>query len=68
MSQDGDRHMDRLSETTDQTTRQTASCPEKRPVHDALHLTEGGPLAEIRLRGQVYTLRITRHGKLILTK
>ncbi|MES2550906.1 MAG: hemin uptake protein HemP, partial [Pseudomonadota bacterium] len=31
-------------------------------------LTEGGSLARIVLDGQVYSLRITRAGKLILTK
>ena len=38
------------------------------PLHDALHLTAGGALARIHLNGQVYSLRITRQGKLILTK
>ena len=38
------------------------------PVHDARALTEGGSLARIMLDGQVYSLRITRAGKLILTK
>lgn len=38
------------------------------PVHDALVLTEGGIQAQLVLNGQVYTLRITRAGKLILTK
>jgi len=38
------------------------------PLHDARHLTQGGALARIDLDGQVYTLRITRAGKLILTK
>ena len=38
------------------------------PVHDARVLTSGGPLARIVLDGQVYALRITRAGKLILTK
>ena len=41
------------------------ACP---PVHDARDLTAGGITAEIRLNGQTYTLRITRAGKLILTK
>jgi hemin uptake protein HemP len=36
--------------------------------HDARDLTEGGNLAYIVLDGQTYTLRITRAGKLILTK
>jgi hypothetical protein len=38
------------------------------PLHDAESLTAGGALAQIVLRGQVYNLRITRAGKLILTK
>ena len=38
------------------------------PLHDALALTEGGSLARIVLDGQIYSLRITRAGKLILTK
>ena len=38
------------------------------PMHDALCLTGGGNTARIVLDGQVYTLRITRAGKLILTK
>ncbi|AXC50949.1 hemin uptake protein HemP [Paracoccus suum] len=38
------------------------------PRHDARGLTAGGNLAAICLDGQTYTLRITRQGKLILTK
>ncbi len=38
------------------------------PVHDAVALTKGGPLAHIQLNDQTYALRITRAGKLILTK
>ncbi len=38
------------------------------PCHDAIALTEGGNLARIVLHDQVYSLRITRAGKLILTK
>jgi hemin uptake protein HemP len=44
------------------------SSPADEPEHDALTLTGGGNLARIRLGEQVYTLRITRAGKLILTK
>ncbi len=50
------------------------SPPPKRPVADTLptyaarDLTEGGDLAQISLDDQTYTLRITRAGKLILTK
>ena len=39
-----------------------------RPHHDARVLTAGGNEAEIRLDGVRYVLRITRQGKLILTK
>lgn len=38
------------------------------PVHDAQTLTQGGQMAHILLNDQVYSLRITRAGKLILTK
>ena len=38
------------------------------PVHEAVALTAGGATAQIVLNGQTYTLRITRAGKLILTK
>ncbi len=38
------------------------------PVHDAVALTDGGVLAHIQLHDQTYALRITRAGKLILTK
>ncbi|MBU2983372.1 hemin uptake protein HemP [Lentibacter algarum] len=38
------------------------------PTYSAHDLTEGGDQAQIVLRDQTYTLRITRAGKLILTK
>lgn len=38
------------------------------PLHDAEKLTQGGNQALIMLDDQVYQLRITRAGKLILTK
>jgi hemin uptake protein HemP len=38
------------------------------PVHDARDLTAGGSTAVILLDGKSYVLRITRAGKLILTK
>ncbi|MGY6535422.1 MAG: hemin uptake protein HemP [Pararhodobacter sp.] len=38
------------------------------PVHAAEELTKGGAVAHITLGGQLYVLRITRAGKLILTK
>jgi hemin uptake protein HemP len=40
----------------------------EKPRHDARALTDGGRAAEIALDGKTYTLRITRAGKLILTK
>ena len=42
--------------------------PAEPPRHDARALTGGGVSATIDLDGQLYTLRITRAGKLILTK
>lgn len=45
----------------------TASAPDI-PVHSAKELTQGGTLAQIVLDGKIYALRITRAGKLILTK
>ena len=42
--------------------------PSQPPRHDARALTAGGSQAEIRLDGVRYLLRITRQGKLILTK
>lgn len=38
------------------------------PTYDARDLTGSGDLAQIVLSDQVYRLRITRAGKLILTK
>jgi len=38
------------------------------PCHRAKDLMNGGQSAHIKLGDQVYTLRITRAGKLILTK
>ncbi|MCB1396411.1 MAG: hemin uptake protein HemP [Rhodobacter sp.] len=42
--------------------------PAQLPVHSARELTAGGTQARIELDGKVYDLRITRAGKLILTK
>jgi hemin uptake protein HemP len=47
---------------------QSSHLPPALPQHDATQLTKGGSLALITLNGQVYALRITRQGKLILTK
>jgi len=50
------------------------AAPPVRPVSDRLptyaarDLTQGADLAQIMLEDQIYTLRITRAGKLILTK
>lgn len=38
------------------------------PLYDVRALVEKGGLAKLVLDGQTYTLRITRAGKLILTK
>lgn len=38
------------------------------PAYDARHLTQENGQARIVLDGQVYSLRITRANKLILTK
>ena len=38
------------------------------PTYNAVELTKSGNIARIVLQNQVYTLRITRSGKLILTK
>ena len=48
---------------------EAAARPEdKLPIYEATDLTKGGDLAQIKLEDQLYTLRITRAGKLILTK
>lgn len=50
-------------------TMTTELAPTKTPpIYDARDLTQDGISAMIVLDGQVYTLRITRAGKLILTK
>ncbi|MEM1388506.1 MAG: hemin uptake protein HemP [Pseudomonadota bacterium] len=49
--------------------KETESRPvDNLPVYEATDLTKGGDLARIKLADQLYTLRITRAGKLILTK
>ena len=55
------------TQTRDTTAARPATLAEG-PVHSALHLTAGGAKASIVLHEQIYTLRITRQGKLILTK
>ena len=49
-------------------SRPAPTQPQPIPLHRAQDLTRGGVLARIDLDGQVYALRITRAGKLILTK
>ena len=50
---------------TAETPRRDTPCP---VTYDARDLVRDGTTARILLDGQVYTLRITRAGKLILTK
>jgi hemin uptake protein HemP len=70
-----ERHPERLSARREPPPRpvllaasRLARPADERPVHDARSLTAGGNEAEIRLDGVRYVLRITRQGKLILTK
>jgi len=58
----------RLTPRTEAETRPVLPPLDSTPVHDARALTRGGVQARIVLDGQVYALRITRAGKLILTK
>ena len=53
---------------TDRFADRLDPAPQPIPVHRAQDLTGGGALAQIVLDGKVYALRITRAGKLILTK
>ena len=48
--------------------RRLTAIQDDAPVHDARELTGSVGSARIVLDGAVYTLRITRQGKLILTK
>ena len=41
---------------------------EELPIYNATDLTKDNDLAKIKLEDQLYALRITRAGKLILTK
>lgn len=70
-----ENRIDRMYDTADhrsgKRTLTTTTKPEMNdtaPTHDARTLTNGADQARIVLDGQVYTLRITRAGKLILTK
>lgn len=55
--------MDGVSMTGD-----SGQASDDKPRYSARELTGSGQTAEIVLDGQIYTLRITRSGKLILTK
>lgn len=55
-------------EVSDPDTPRNAHDARSAPVYKALDLTDGGKRAQIVLGDQVYTLSITRSGKLILTK
>jgi hypothetical protein len=62
-----------MTRGSDGTSATGGECPEEvgadgLPWHDARALTGGGMVARVRLDQAVYTLRITRQGKLILTK
>lgn len=50
------------------TTIQFDPAAETLPTYDARQLVLGGDVARIALEDKLYTLRITRSGKLILTK
>ena len=50
------------------TSREGAPVTPQVPIHRAEDLTQGGQTAQIVLGDQVYQLRITKLGKLILTK
>ncbi|WP_281968812.1 hemin uptake protein HemP [Roseovarius nanhaiticus] len=47
---------------------QSDPAAETLPTYDARQLVSGGDVARIALEDKLYTLRITRAGKLILTK
>ena len=46
----------------------TNTAIDRLPLYEATDLTQNGDLARIKLGDQLYTLRITRAGKLLLTK
>ncbi|WP_293576952.1 hemin uptake protein HemP [Phaeobacter sp.] len=50
------------------TTTTATAATEVFPTYHAEELARGGNQARILLNGQIYSLRITRAGKLILTK
>lgn len=66
---DGDFHMPTPLPTS-RAERQTAphTALSDLPAYDVRHMMAGGTTALMVLDGTAYTLRITRAGKLILTK
>lgn len=50
------------------TPRDVQQAAPRQPIYDARLLTKGNPCATILLDDQTYILRITKTGKLILTK
>jgi hemin uptake protein HemP len=64
-----DRNAQRDPEMTNADAQKQQTVPRTEPpTHDAVDLTRGGNQAWIEHSGQIYVLRITRAGKLILTK
>lgn len=57
-----------MNQITPIIVRKDDDMPTRAPVHRAEELTAGGQTARILLGDQVYQLRITKLGKLILTK
>ncbi len=57
-----------IANATAVTLRKTNAQVTEPACHDARDLTEGRATARITLDDQIYVLRITRAGKLILTK
>ncbi|MFW5655667.1 MAG: hemin uptake protein HemP [Roseicyclus sp.] len=55
-------------QTTPSSAQASSMLSPGQPVHDARHLTGDEGTAFILLDGKTYTLRITKAGKLILTK
>lgn len=62
------RYAEAMTDHRDPAARPPLTSGGTAPRHEAQALTKGGCVAEIELDGKVYTLRITRAGKLILTK
>lgn len=63
-----DTHMTYQARLTEPDRTPPAQCPAQNPVYDAQRLVGADGTATIVLDDKSYTLRITRAGKLILTK